>query len=331
MIKITANTTSTNDLSRRKFMTGLVVTASASLMVNGCSTMSESEDKKVNQMANTDFAFGIIADAQYADKDPAGNRYYRQSLDKLAACVEDFNRRDLAFVIQLGDIIDGSDDSEKDLDEILKIFNRLKAPKHHVLGNHDFANIDRRTVTAKLNLKKPYYDFQSHDMRFIVLDTMDVAVTGGWDEDSANFMQGQAMLQKLKASGASNAQPWNGGIGTEQKTWLTQVLKDADNKNQKALVFAHMPIMPEGEVHNLWNSEDIIEILNSYDCPIAYINGHRHSGGFTSQGKLSFATIEGMVETVDRTAYAIANVTAGRIEITGTGMAKNRIIPTSNL
>ena len=42
--------------------------------------------------------FGLVTDLHYADKAPSGSgataRHYRDSLPKLAAAVEDFNRRD---------------------------------------------------------------------------------------------------------------------------------------------------------------------------------------------------------------------------------------------
>ena len=48
------------------------------------------------------FSFGVVADAQYADKDPAGLRHYRSSLTSLEAAAEAFNGSDLAFVVHLG-------------------------------------------------------------------------------------------------------------------------------------------------------------------------------------------------------------------------------------
>ena len=52
------------------------------------------------------FSFGIVTDAQYADKDPAGLRHYRASLENLGVAAKEFNARDLKFVVHLGDLID---------------------------------------------------------------------------------------------------------------------------------------------------------------------------------------------------------------------------------
>ena len=86
--------------------------------------------------------FGIIADTQYAEKDNLGARNYRDSILRLEECVVDFNNRELAFVIQLGDIIDGGDNAAEELERAVAVHNRLKAVKYHVLGNHDFWGVD---------------------------------------------------------------------------------------------------------------------------------------------------------------------------------------------
>jgi hypothetical protein len=50
--------------------------------------------------------FGIIADIQYADYDPAGTRYYRSSLLKLKESLNSLRSDSADFIITLGDIID---------------------------------------------------------------------------------------------------------------------------------------------------------------------------------------------------------------------------------
>ncbi len=52
-------------------------------------------------------AFGVMADVQYGDLDTQGARHYRTAREKLEQCAADLADRDLAFVIQLGDIVNG--------------------------------------------------------------------------------------------------------------------------------------------------------------------------------------------------------------------------------
>ena len=91
------------------------------------------------------FAIGLIADCQYADADTAGVREYRLAPEKLAACVDDLTERELAFVVHLGDFTDRDWSS---FDVVAPIFERLRAPHHHVLGNHDFAVADEHKANV---------------------------------------------------------------------------------------------------------------------------------------------------------------------------------------
>ncbi len=51
------------------------------------------------------FRFGAVADCQYCNA-TSKVRKYSQSPAKLTACVEHYNKLDLAFVVHLGDFID---------------------------------------------------------------------------------------------------------------------------------------------------------------------------------------------------------------------------------
>mgnify|MGYP001177300952 CR=1 FL=1 len=79
------------------------------------------------------FRFGAVADCQYC-KETSAVRKYNLSPQKLTACVEYYNKLDLAFVVHLGDFIDRDFES---FAKVTPIYNRLKAPHYHVLGNHE--------------------------------------------------------------------------------------------------------------------------------------------------------------------------------------------------
>ena len=59
--------------------------------------------------------FGLITDLHFADKPPAGSRYYRETPDKLAEAAEHFRRDEPDFVIELGDLIDAADSVQEEL------------------------------------------------------------------------------------------------------------------------------------------------------------------------------------------------------------------------
>ena len=276
---------------------------------------------------NRTIRFGLMADVQYADKDTAGTRHYRTSIERLAQCVEDFNNTELDFAIQLGDIIDGGPNAEKELDQVLSVYNKLTTAKYHVLGNHDFAQISRKTVLEKLQFDSGSYFFNYGPWRFIVLDTMDVSVIGGWPKDSENYRLGKEMLDHLKKTSAPNAVEWNGGISGGQLVWLDRTLSDADKNHQRAIIFAHNPVLPANDVHNAWNTDQIVAVLQSHDSPAAYINGHNHAGKYTEQNGIAYLTLKAMCDAPKQNAYATVELTTESINIIGRGKVISRTIP----
>ena len=104
------------------------------------------------------FSFGVIADCQYCNiKVPReAKRQYSLSKNKLTECVEELNQIDLDFVVHLGDFIDRDFSSFED---ILPVFNKLRARSYHVLGNHDFSVADKlkSKVPRVLGLKGKYW------------------------------------------------------------------------------------------------------------------------------------------------------------------------------
>ncbi|OVE82319.1 hypothetical protein BVY04_01370 [bacterium M21] len=117
---------------------------------------------------------GLIADCQYQDLEPRKSRHFRASLGKLKDCVDALNQEDLAFTVQVGDLIDHS---WKSYDDVLPILETLKQPLYHVLGNHDFGIKDeyKEKVLERLGIKAKYYDFVQDGWRFVALDGNDLS------------------------------------------------------------------------------------------------------------------------------------------------------------
>jgi hypothetical protein len=133
------------------------------------------------------------------------------------------------------------------------------------------------------------------------------------------------MVNALKASGARNAQSWNGGLGREQIRWLESRLKAADRAGERVIVFCHFPVFPE-DAHNLWNHQEAVNVLSSHKSTVAYLAGHNHAGHYAQKDGIHFLTVQGMVDTADQTAYAVAEVYPDRIEICGVGRVPNRTL-----
>ncbi len=269
------------------------------------------------------FSFGLIADVQYCDGDPAGIRYYRDSIDKLKECVKDLNTHDLEFTVHLGDLIDRGFSS---YDRVLPLCRQLEAPCYFALGNHDFSVEGARKlqVFQKLGMKTSYYEFKVKGWRFLVLDGNAVS-TYAAPMDSANYREAGERYKKIKEKKAPNAMVWNGSHGKKQRAWIDQVLSEADQAGESVVLFSHFPVYPKN-IHNCWDDEELIALFEKHACVVAYFNGHNHAGNYGEKKGIHYLTIQGMVDTKDRNAYAVAKVFKDRIEIQGVGRVPSRTL-----
>lgn len=240
--------------------------------------------------AAPDPSIGLIADVQYADQPAAGARAYRDSLTKLAACAEWFQSQHPHSVVQLGDLTDGG---ERNLANAAKAFESVGHNRLHIIGNHD-ATIPRATLAAALSLKESWSDHPIGAWRLILLDASDAStMTAALHPD-----EGRALLDAARAAKSSNAQSWNGGIGSAQLTWLQHSLESTHHAKQRALVFCHQPTLAEAcrPEHLLLNHKEVLAALESAGVVAAYFCGHDHRGGYAQNNGIHHVTLKGLVE-----------------------------------
>jgi len=260
-------------------------------------------------------SFGVIADPQYADVKPAGSRHYRESLGKLKAAVTELNKHDLKFVVTLGDVIDRKYTS---FDDILPLYKPLKAPSKFVLGNHDFdmADADKGKVLGRLGMKRGYYSETVGDWQFIYLDGTDVS-TYRYPKDSAATASAKELLGKMRQEKRKNAVSWNGALGGDQLQWFAAELDKVKSSNKRVIVFNHYPVFPLNDSHNLWNNREVVGLIAKHPNVVAYMNGHNHRGNYAVNKTCHYVNLKGMVETKDKSAFAVVRCYAGRIEVDG--------------
>jgi hypothetical protein len=272
--------------------------------------------------------FGLIADVQYADKDTRGTRRYRSSLDKLSAAVRDLNGCQLAFVAQLGDVIDGRDtlaDSRADLDAVLARFAALEPPLLHVVGNHCLS-LPRVELFERLGIVSGNAVRSVGGWRFLTVDTMGLGLQGVSGEDPAHALA-RAWLDAHE--GLPNAQLWNGGLGAEQRAWLDAQLGTADALGQRAVVFAHHPVCAEAADPALlaWDAEEVLAVLDAHASVFAWINGHHHAGGYAVRGGVHHWTLAAMLDAPEGSnAFAVVEAWPGRLVVAGRGDVASRVL-----
>jgi predicted phosphodiesterase len=264
-------------MKRRKFLTvgtSLIGAVSFNFLA-GCSNRHGS------------VKIGLITDLHYADRiPPAGsNRYYRESLAKLAECVNEMNEHGVDFLIELGDFKDQDDPPDENttlvyLEAIENEFSRFEGPYYHVLGNHDHDSISKQqflngienwSFVKALN----YYSFDFKGFHFIVLDS--------------NY--------------TSSGDPYNHGqfdwkdalIPDEQIKWLK---KDLTQNRIPTVVFIHHRLDCEASNREYGpvNADVIRNILEKSGTVILVVQGHYHQGDCRKINKIIYYTLKAAVE-----------------------------------
>lgn len=302
------------------FLTGLIL-MSITLM-----NFPKGEGSKYTSDRDQDqkpvISFGIIADVQYADAEPAGTRYYRSSVRKLSEAVASFVKDSVDFVITLGDLIDKE---LKSYDPLLDIMESSGLRFYNVSGNHDYS-VDRshkRRLPAAYIKKPGYYSFSESSFRFIFLNGNEISTYSTNNRKKIRYAE--ALIDTIKKNGGLNAVEWNGGISNKQLDWLNEQIKDATIKNEKVFIICHFPVYPDN-VHNLLNYKEVLKVLGKYQNTIAWFNGHNHAGNYGNINSTHFVTFKGMVETADENSFARIDVYRNKIWITGSGREKSQIL-----
>jgi len=264
------------------------------LLASGCGCL-------VKQSASQEpIAFGLMADIQYSDRDTRWRCYYRASVRKLQESVEDLNTRDLAFTIQLGDIIDGHaapDKSMDDLRTILAVYNRLAMRKYHVVGNHCRGYVGEAAMRQELGLENFYYDFTLPTAR-------------GW------------RFVVLHGSGGAS-----GTITPEQLEWFRATLNKAAENGEKVICFCHYALVnPAAGKNVILEPEPVLEVMDNAGCVVAWFAGHTHAQGYTLRNGVHHVTLSAMVEGPDTSAYAVVRLHRDRLEVTGFGREPSRTL-----
>jgi len=283
-------------------------------------TFSQDSGRKSEKKDNKLFAFGIIADVQYADAEKAGKRDYRNSLTKLEKCIAEFNNHNLAFTINLGDLIDRNFES---YDKPLNILAKSKAPVYNVIGNHEYSVKEKykKEIRKRLNNSKGYFDFKAGNFVFIVLDGTAMS-TFAYTKESRQYELAKTQYEEMEKQGFNNATTWNGGIGGKQFKWLEKQLRKAEKAKQKVILFCHWPLLPENSTQ-LWNNREVLNLINSYNCVLTWISGHHHAGHYEKAGYIHHLTMKGMVEAQADTSCGIMEVYPDRLCLNGYGDQKD--------
>jgi len=275
-----------------------------------------------NQGQKPLFSFGIIADVQYSDYEPAGTRFYRSSLSKLREAVTVFKEDSVGFIINLGDLIDKDFESYK---PVMNIIDSSGLKTFHVTGNHDYSVDPRfkKRLPVLQHTKEGYYSIVYEKFRFIFINGNEISTY--ISSNKASIKQANDSIASMKGKGEINAIDWNGGISIKQLLWIDNQVKEAAGENEKVFLICHFPVVPEN-IHNLLNYKEVLSVLEKYQNIIAWFNGHNHAGNYGNFNMIHFVTFKGMVETETNNSFAIVDVYKNKLWIRGFGREKSQIL-----
>lgn len=218
---------------------------------------------------------GMMTDMHYADKDPAGTRYYRETLAKLADASENLASAKIDFLVELGDFIDAADSVETErgyLKTIAKPFAEICDDRHYVLGNHCVDTLTKAEFLGGVGQEKSYYSFDRGEIHFVVLDAC--FKSDGTPYGRKNFVWTDA------------------NIPPEELEWLKS---DLQGTKKKTIIFAHQRLDNEGN-HAVKNSPAVRKILQEAGNVWAVFQGHSHANDYHEVAGIHYCTMRAMVE-----------------------------------
>jgi predicted phosphodiesterase len=252
--------------------------------------------------------FGIVTDCHYADIDPSGTRFYRQSLDKLATCAATMKAEKVDFLVELGDFKDQDKSPAEQysrvyLDRAEEVLERSGGPLFHVLGNHDMDSLSKQEVLARIrntgrDPARPYYSFDGAGLHCVVLDANYRA--DGVEYDHGNF---EWMDSNIPAS---------------ELDWLGRDLATAA---PPVIVFIHQPLDGSGSEY-VKDAAQVRQVLEQSGKVLAVFQGHRHKGDVQQINGIHYYTLKAVIEGDGpaNNAYAIVEIRRDRsIAIRGFG------------
>ncbi len=256
--------------------------------------------------------FGIVTDTHYANIDPVEDRYFRDSLEKMAVCIETMNREKVDFLIMLGDIKDQDPDPVETntllyLAEIESAFRKFEGPCYHVLGNHDMDSISREQYftlveNSGIAAGKGHYSFQHNDVTFLVLDAC--YRPDGVPYNNGDFDWMESFIPK------------------EQLEWLEAALQ---NNSRETVVFTHQLLDMPGK-YGISNADAVNEILVNTGNVRTVFQGHYHKARQEKLNGINYYTLAAMVvgQGKENATYAIVELLEnGAVKVNGYGAAED--------
>ncbi len=201
--------------------------------------------------------FALIGDPQYALREPMAERCYHLAAQKLSRTLKVLDGMELDFVVNLGDLGDGQ--SREEIPELLESYRNSRHPVRHVVGNHDFVQYSHEELLRLLGLGSFFYDFSVKNVRFIVLNGLDISRFS--PPESRNFRDA---LDYRERNRHRCLRDWDGMLSEEGFAFLRDRLDRSLDAKESAVILCHVPLYngASGSGAVMWDSDRLLELLD---------------------------------------------------------------------
>lgn len=226
--------------------------------------------------------FALIADPHIGHEKPYEGKIRKLSRHSTAYLHELAGEIDNGFAphfqVQLGDLIEDSDDTIVDRDNFtqgISLFDRMSRPTLSVIGNHDQVRLSQEQLRELNRTPSLYFSRDLGDLHCVVLFSSSIDHTD---------------IQ----------------IEQTQRDWLQQDLSATD---RPTIVFLHHPLDEQSLIGNPWfekypdycfvqERHIIRDILERSGKVQAVFNGHVHQNAHSQINGIHYITIQSLVERV---------------------------------
>jgi alkaline phosphatase len=263
---------------------------------------------------------GLVTDLHYADRDPGGSRHYRDTLRKFAEAAAQFEQDQVAFLVELGDVIDAADSVQAEQEYLRAIARRFAASpgqaaepppirnsrtgqetsrdhsqraadccrQHYVLGNHCVWSLSKPEFLEIVSQPRSYYSFDQGGYHFVVLDAC-------FRSDGTPY-------------GRKNFEWTDANLPAAELDWLQTDLKKTPHKT---IVFIHQRLDVDDH-YGVKNAAEVRRILEQSGRVLAVFQGHYHRHARREIAGIAYCTLAAMVEgAFPKNAYAVLEILPG--------------------
>lgn len=218
---------------------------------------------------------GLLTDVHYADRPPAGTRYYRESIAKVREAADKFNAQKAALAFELGDFIDAAPDPKTEIGFLKTIeaeYARFQGDRRHVLGNHCVYTLTKQEFLDTVGAPAAHYSLDHGGFHFIALDAC-------YRADGQPY-------------GRENFDWTDANIPPAELEWLAADLKATD---KPCLAFIHQRLDVANH-YGVKNAPAVRKLLEQSGRVLAVFQGHYHRNDHREIGDIHYCTLHAVVD-----------------------------------